>query len=463
MATEPWQMEGVEVARLIREKQLSAAEVAESQLARIDAVNGKLNAIVRRTDDDARAIAASIDDGSLTGPNSGMTMTTKVNTDHLGHPNDNGIRAMAQNPSPRTAPCVEGMLGSGMIMVGRTNTPALSMRFHTDNALHGETLNPHGAHITAGGSSGGAGAAVAAGLCHVAQGNDVGGSVRWPAYCNGVIGLRPTIGRMVTGGTNPTPRTWGPFNMATQGPLARTMADMRAVWSAMNEPNWADPTWVPAPLEFPRPAGPVKVALVTSDSIGIDPAVVETVQTAGRLLADAGYEVDEVAPPMLDELFSLWTTIGSVDMLLGLVPMLPTVDDEGLTEVFTDWQPSFPAPTAETFMKAHALRDMMMRAWNAFFETHPLVVMPVLAVPYARRGQDREGPGSMAAMAQDARYALNLPAIAIPSMAFPVGANDGAPTGVQIAAHMWREDLILDAGDALEQRLGKVAPVDPAW
>ena len=463
MATEPWQMEGVEVARLVREKKISAAEVAESQIARIEAVNAKLNAIVRRADDDARSNAAAIDDGSIVGPNVGMTMTSKVNTDHLGYPNDNGARALAQNPSPVTTPCVAGMLESGMLMVGRTNTPAMSMRFHTDNALHGETLNPHGRHISSGGSSGGAGSAVAAGLCHVAQGNDVGGSVRWPAYCNGVIGLRPTIGRMVTGGTNANARSWGAANMATQGPLARTMADMRATWTAMNKPNWADPTWVPAAHEFPRGKGPIRVALVTDDSIGIDASVVETVRTAGRHLAAAGYEVEEVNPPMLDELFSLWTTIGSVDMLLGLVPMLPMIDDEGLTEVFTDWQPHFPAPTGEVFIKAHMLRDMMMRQWNAFFETHPLVVMPVLTVPYMRRGEDREGPGSMARVAQNARYTLNTPAIAIPSMAFPVGTDDGAPTGVQIAAHMWREDLILDAGDALEERLGKVVPVDPTW
>lgn len=456
-------MEGVEVARLVREKKLSAAEVAESQLARIDDVNAKLNAIVRHADGDARSIAAGIDDGSIVGPNVGMTMTSKVNTDHLGYPNDNGARALAQNPSPVTTPCVAGMLESGMVMVGRTNTPAMSMRFHTDNALHGETLNPHGQHISSGGSSGGAGSAVAAGLCHVAQGNDVGGSVRWPAYCNGVIGLRPTIGRMVTGGTNANARSWGAANMATQGPLTRTMADMRATWAAMNKPNWADPTWVPAAHEFPPTNGPIRVALVTSDSIGIDASVVETVRTAGRHLADAGYEVEEVNPPMLDELFSLWTTIGSIDMLLGLVPMLPMIDDEGLTEVFTDWQPHFPPPTGETFIKAYMLRDMMMRQWNAFLESHPLVVMPVLTVPYMRRGEDREGSGSMARVAQNARYTLNLPAIAIPSLAFPVGTDDGAPTGVQIAAHMWREDLVLDAGDALEERLGKVVPVDPTW
>ena len=463
MTTEPWQMEGVEVARLIRAGKISAAEVVESQLARIDQVNGRLNAIVRRADDEARAIAHAIDDGSIDGSNVGMTMTSKVNTDHAGHPNDNGIRALAQNPSPRTTPCIEGMLESGMVMVGRTNTPALSMRFHTDNALHGETLNPHGAHITAGGSSGGAGSAVAAGLCHVAQGNDVGGSVRWPAHCNGIIGLRPTMGRMVTGGTNPNPRGWAAANMATQGPLARTMADLRATWTAMNKPNWADPFWSPVPLEFPRPNGPIKVALVTEDPLGLDPVVVDTVRKAGRLLADAGYEVEEVAPPMLEELFTLWATIGSVDMLLGLVPMLPMIDDEGLTEVFEDWKSNFPPPTGETFMRAHMLRDMMIRAWNGFFEQHPLVVLPGYAAPYMRRAQDREGPGSMEKAARDARYMLNIPAIAIPAMSFPIGSHDGAPIGVQLAAHMWREDLILDAGDALEERLGKVSPVDPVW
>lgn len=460
---QPWYLSGSDVSQLVRDKKISSVEVVESQLQRIDDVNAKINAIVADGSHDGREIARRIDDGDIVGPNVGMTLTTKINTDHIGYASDNGIRSFMANMPDKTAACVEGLLESGMAMVGRTNAPALSMRFHTDNELHGETLNPHGQHISCGGSSGGAAAAVAAGLCHVAQGNDVGGSVRWPAYCNGVIGLRPTIGRMVTGGTSPNLRGWLAANVATHGPIARTMEDLEAAFVAMNKPNWADPFWVPAPLNFPRPADPIKVALVTSDSFGLHPAVVASVKEAGQILDNAGYVVEEVLPPMLDEFFSLWTTVASVDINFGLVPMLPSINDAGLSQVFTDWGSAFTDDSGKGFMRAHMMRDQIIRGWNEFFATYPLVILPGFADPMMGRNQDREGGDSMLKVAELARYMLNIPALGIPAMSFPMGKYNNAPIGVQIASHAWREDLILEAGYAIENHRGKVTPIDPQW
>ncbi|MEY4010665.1 MAG: indoleacetamide hydrolase, partial [Actinomycetota bacterium] len=267
-----------------------------------------------------------------------------------------------------------------MSMVGRTNSPAFAMRFHTENELHGETLNPHRRDISCGGSSGGAGAAVATGMCHIGQGNDVAGSVRWPAYMNGVIGLRPTIGRMPSGGTNPNPRGWSASMMSTQGPIARTMADIRAGYDAMSAENWADPFWVPARREFPVPAK-VRVALVIDDGLGVDDVVKENLRRVGRLLEDAGYEVVETLPPMLETFFSLWKRVGVLDMVLGLVRMLPQIDDAGLTTAMTNWTNTFPEATGETFLKALQDRDMLIRAWNAFFAEHQLLVTPMMTKP----------------------------------------------------------------------------------
>ncbi len=462
-SNQPWYLSGSDVSQLVRDKKISAVEVVESQLQRIDDVNAKINAIVADGSHDGREIARRIDDGVIVGPNVGMTLTTKINTDHIGYASDNGIRSFVANMPNRTVACVEGLLESGMAMVGRTNAPALSMRFHTDNELHGETLNPHGQHISCGGSSGGAAAAVASGLCHVAQGNDVGGSIRWPAYCNGVIGLRPTIGRMVTGGTSPNLRGWLAANMATHGPIARTMEDLEAAFVAMNKPNWADSFWVPVPLNFPRPAAPIKVALVTSDSFGLHPAVVARVREAGRILDNAGYVVEEVLPPMLDELFSLWTTVASVDVNFGLVPMLPSINDAGLSQVFTDWGPAFTDDSGKGFMRAHMMRDQIVRGWNEFFATYPLVILPGFADPMMGRNQDRKGGDSMLKVAELARYMLNIPALGIPAMSFPMGKHNNAPIGVQIASHAWREDLIIEAGYAVENHRGKVTPINPQW
>ena len=458
-SNEPWFMSGSEVHRLVEGNHISATEVVESQLRRIDEVNGRINAIVASNPQDALDTARLIDEDTIVGPHIGMTFTTKINTDHFGYVNDNGVRGLADNHSQRSAPCIEGLLESGMAMVGRTNAPALSMRLHTDNALHGETLNPHGDHISSGGSSGGAAAAVAAGLCHVAQGTDVGGSLRWPAYCNGVIGLRPTMGRMVVGGTNANLRGWMAANMATHGPIARTMEDIEAAFTVMNRSNWADPFWVPAPLSFSPPTSPIKIALVTHDSFGLHPRVVATVRDAGQILADAGYIAEEVAPPMLDEFFSLWTSLASIDITHGLFPAMKMADDAGLSDVFTDWAEAFTDHSGQAFMKAHMLRDRIGRAWNEFFSDYPLVVLPGFAEPMMRRGQDREVSGAMFTVAKLARYMLNIPALGIPAMSFPMGKHEGAPIGVQIVAHAWREDLILEAGHVLEASRGKVTPV----
>lgn len=460
---EPWQMEGVEVARLVRAGTMSAVEVVQSHLDRLDSVNDRLNAIVLRTDDDALAIARDVDEGKLSGPLAGATMTTKINTDHVPYPTTNGIKALRDNMPTRTHPCVQGLLDAGAVMVGRTNSPAMAMRMHTDNELHGETLNPFRLDISCGGSSGGAGVAVATGMCHVAQGNDVAGSVRWPAHQNGIIGLRPTIGRIPSGGTNPNPRGWSAANLSTNGPLARTMSDIEAAYVAMRAPNWADPFWVPARDEFTAPSSPVKVAIVREDGQPIDPAVRDAITRAGDALSNAGYDVVEVAPPMLETFFGLWKRLAVFDMMLGLLASLPMVDDAGLTAAWNDWKDSFPPVTGETFLKALHDRDLTMRAWTAFYAEHPVLVTPMMTSHTVARNGDITHPGAMEEIDVIGRWGINLTTLAVPALAFPVGVHEGAPLGVQISTRAWREDTLLDAGRALEAQLGKVSPVDVVW
>lgn len=455
-------MSATEVVAAVRNGKVTARDVAEEHLARIDAVNGKLNAIVLRTDDAARQGADEVDAGVRGGPLAGAVITTKINTDHAPYPTDNGIKALRDNFATVVHPVIRGLLDAGGVMAGRTNSPAFAMRFHTQNELHGETLNPHREDISCGGSSGGAGVAVATGMCHVAQGNDVAGSVRWPAYMNGILGLRPTVGRMPTGGTNPNPRGWSASMMSTNGPLARNMADLRAAYDAMSAENWADPFWVPARREFPV-QGRVRVALVTEDGLPIDPIVRDNVRKVGALLEDAGYEVTETAPPMLETFFSLWKRVGALDMMLGLVRMLPQIDDAGLTTAMTDWVTTFPEPTGEMFLKGLQDRDMLIRAWNAFYAEYPLLVTPMMTLPTVPRAYDVSHPGGSAELDVYGRWGVNLSAIGMPALAYPHGSHEGAPMGVQIAAHSWREDLLLAAGDALEERLGAVPAVDPAW
>ena len=459
-----WKLDATETAARVAAREISAGEVVEAHLARIDDVNPHVNAIVRDASDEARATAASVDQGKTTGSLAGAVFTSKINTDHVGYPTDNGIKALAGNIGTVNHPVVRGLLNEGLAMVGRTNSPAFAMRFHTQNDLHGETLNPHSRDVSCGGSSGGAGVAVATGMCHVAQGNDVAGSVRWPATLNGVLGLRPTIGRMPTGGTNPAaPRGWSAANMSTQGPLARTMRDLRAAYRAMATGDWNEPFWVPAPHQFPSDGSRIKVALVTSDGDDIDTNVVDAVRRVGDALADAGYEVNEAVPPMTDTFFSMWERVGTLDISLGLAPMLPGIDDSGLTASITDWVSTLPPPTPQTFMAALNDRDLLMRAWNVFLAEYPLIITPMMAKASIARAFDVSYKGAMAELLHHGRWGVNLSAIALPALAFPAGHVDGVPIGVQMVAHQWREDILLDAGDALEQRFGVIDPVDVAW
>src|SRR5437867_2609301 len=195
-----WQASAIEVAAGIREKQFSCSEVMTSVVERIRALNPKLNAIILNLTDQALAEAAAADralkDLAAPGPLFGVPVTIKVNIDVEGQATTNGVPAFANLIAPGDSPLVRNLRRAGAIIVGRTNTPEVSMRVTTVNPLHGRTRNPWHADASPGGSSGGAGAAAAAGFGPIHHGNDIGGSLRFPAFANGVTTLKPTPGRI---------------------------------------------------------------------------------------------------------------------------------------------------------------------------------------------------------------------------------------------------------------------------
>src|SRR5579863_4941458 len=229
-AMELWQLDVTELARLIRLGQASSREATTACLTRMDAVNGKLNAVVRRMDEEALAAAGAADAvrarGAALGRLHGVPVTIKVNTDQKGHPTDNGVVAFRDVVATEDAPVVANLRAAGAVIIGRTNVPAFSMRAFSENELHGRTLNPRDRAITPGGSSGGAGSAVATGIGPIGHGNDIAGSVRIPAYCCGIVGLRVGLGRIPS--FNPSAKVARPVSaqlMSTQGPLTRTVRD----------------------------------------------------------------------------------------------------------------------------------------------------------------------------------------------------------------------------------------------
>lgn len=463
MSDELWRLEAVEQARLVRERVVTAREVTESHLRRIDAVNPTLNAVVRRDDEAALARADQVDSGRITGPLAGAVATSKTNTDHAPWPNDNGVKSLRDNPSNGTAACIAGMESAGLVFVGRTNTPAFSLRFHTGNELHGETWNPHDRSITPGGSSGGAGVAVATGMCAVAHGNDVGGSIRFPAFCNGIVGLRPTMGRMITGGTNPAGRTGTSAVMATHGPLARTVRDLRAAYSAMiSRPDPDDPLWTAGPAGDDLPALPRRVAVILEDGLPMESCVRDSLESAAHWLQSDGYDVEVTTIPRTSDLFRMWKRIAAAD-IATLESMLPGIDDASMTEVFTNWIPTFPSGSREERDAAMRDREELRAVWHDVFARTPLVLVPSLASRSMAHAEDCSAPDAMTSLEERARWELNLPALGFPAIAVPTGFDGTAPQGVQLVAPSFREDVLLDAAEAIERQRGPVEAIDPAW
>ena len=263
MKPELWRWSAADLARAIASKEISSRQAVQSALERIERVNPALNAIVQVLAEEALAAAdtadAAVRAGYRLGPLHGVPVTTKVNVDQRGCATTNGVVEFRNVIATEDSPVVANLRKAGAIIVGRTNTPAFSHRWFTDNDFHGATYNPWGKGLTPGGSSGGAASAVASGMGAIAHGNDFGGSIRYPAYACGIAGLRPTPGRIPA--FNPSATADRPITaqlMSVQGPLARSVSDVRLALSAMAQPDMRDGNWMPVPLngpELPRPLG----------------------------------------------------------------------------------------------------------------------------------------------------------------------------------------------------------------
>jgi amidase len=468
MAMELWQLDATELARLIRLGQVSSREAVASCLARMDAVNGKLNAVVRRMDAEALAAADAADAaraaGTALGKLHGVPVTTKVNTDQRGHPTDNGVVAFKDLMAAEDAPVVANLRAAGAVIIGRTNAPAFSMRAFSENDLHGRTYNPRDRGITPGGSSGGAGSSVAAGIEPIAHGNDIGGSVRIPAYCCGVVGLRVGLGRIPS--FNPTAKIARGISaqlMATQGPLSRTVRDARLALSVMAKGDPRDTRWADVPLAGPAVMRPMRVAIVPDVPGGTThPAQAEAVRAAGRHLATAGYVVEEAMPPDIEEVVRVWHVLGSNDVFRLLAPNMEKYGDADSKTSMREWLALSPPSGPADVLDALAQRDLLLWRWLEYFQNYPLVVMPTLCDLPPPFGQDltREG---QARLLESLRVSFLPPALGLPGLALPVGSHGTLRTGVQIVTGRFREDLALDVGEVIEAAEGVVAPIDPNW
>ncbi|MEW6641760.1 MAG: amidase family protein [Pseudomonadota bacterium] len=473
MTTTPiWQWSAVDTAAAIQKGDVTAQEVTRAHVAHMHAVNPALNAVVVDLGDAALAAAKAADttlaeakkQGHGVGPLHGVPVTIKINIDVEGQANSNGVVALKDNIAPGDSPVVSNLKKAGAIIIGMTNTPEFSLRGFTDNTLHGLTRNPWNASVTCGGSSGGAGAAVAAGIGAIAHGNDIGGSLRWPAHCNGVATIKPTQGRIPA--YNPSATVERPLMaqfMSSQGPLARSVADVRLGLEVMAQRDPRDPWWVPAPLEGPKPNGLIKVALAKIPAdMDTDPGVIALVRKAADHLSDAGYAVSEVEVPDVNAVWQLWA-----DLIMSEVWTLQK--DQMLAVSSSDFQKTlhgFVALATQLdkagYMKAIADRSRHIRNWLAFLEEHPLVLTPTTVKPTPAVNADLGGDARVKELFwNDLRFISSVNVLGLPGAVVPVGLHNGLPVGVQIVGSRYREDLCLDAAAAIEQRAGRL--VEQLW
>ncbi|MBR1228776.1 amidase family protein [Bradyrhizobium sp. AUGA SZCCT0176] len=456
-----WQWSALETAAAIRSGAISSVEVTEAHVARMRAVNPKLNAVVVDLSDEALKAARAADQarakGGELGLLHGVPITIKENVDYEGRPNPNGVPSQMNIIAPSDAPVVRNLRKAGAVVLGLTNTPEFSFRGFTDNPLHGLTLNPWDPEITCGGSSGGAGSAVAAGIGTIAHGNDIGGSLRWPAHCNGVATIKPTQGRIPAFNQSATAeRPMLAHLMSAQGPLARSVGDVRLGLEVMCQRDPRDPWWVPAPLAGPKPKGPIKVALAKLPAdMNVDPSVRAALKQAADHLERGGYRVSEVEVPDINGVWQTWCDI--------IVNEVAVLQEAGMLAVasehfHTAWGGiKLKANTLDLpgWMRATAARSGHIRAWQAFFEDYPVVLAPTTVMPTPGPRADTTSLERVAEMFfNDLRFISAINVLGLPSAVVPVALHEGKPIGVQLIAGRYREDLALDAAASIEKRAG---------
>ena len=462
--SELWRKSAVELSRLVRAKELSAAEVVESALERLAAVNPAINAVVTEMPEEARAAAARIDAALTRGDDpgvlAGVPVTVKVNADQAGHVTSNGLRIQRDLVAETDNPVVANLRKAGAIIVGRTNTPAFSLRWFTRNGLHGHTRNPRNPARTPGGSSGGAAAAVAAGIGTIGHGTDIAGSIRYPAYACGVHGLRPSLGRVPAMNFTGPDRYIGPQLMAVSGPIARTVGDLRLGLAAMAQSDVRDPWWMPVPLDMP--VGEQRAALcVAPEGLAVSTEVEAALRDAAARLRDAGWQLDEVDCPPLREPTRRQLELWLADYRRGADKAVRREADPDASFVYEQLQAACPAPDLDDLMDTLQRRATLCREWSLFLEHYPVLLCPVSAeLPFPDL-LDVESPDAFRRVLEAQLTQIGLPFMGLPGLVVSTRETGDTTVGVQLVAGRYREETLLRAGEAIERAGTPPSPVDP--
>ncbi|MGW1101373.1 amidase [Streptomyces sp. NPDC002540] len=464
-----WKMPAAAQAEAVRNAHVSAVELIESHLERIAEVNPRVNAVTQLLAERARAAAAQTDRrraaGEELGPLAGVPFTVKESTAVEGVPTTFGTERFRDLVAPSDAPPVARLRAAGAIPIGHTNIPTLILAgMHTRSELFGDTVNPWDSSRTPGGSSGGDAVAVATGMAGLGLGNDSGGSVRVPAQFCGVAALKPSTGRFpadhrILGADDPGPASQ---ILVTDGPVARSVGDLRLAYEVLAGTDPRDPRAVPVPAYGEPLAGPVKVAVVADPGgHGVHPTVRGAVATAAEATRDAGYDVREVQDvPRMDEALEAYGRI-TVTEFAPNWPVVRTLLGKGGDRFIEMAMEQTPPASADEFMKLMSTWMNIRRTWAEFLDEYPLLLGPSFTEPPVEPGLESRDRAGRDRVVSGMRLCTVTSFVGVPGVAVPTGVVDGLPSGIQVVGRAFREDLCLAAAQAIEDRLGVFTPVDP--
>jgi amidase len=463
--SELWQLGALELAQKIRTRETSSREVLEAHLQRVEQCNGDLNAIVRLLTDEARTAAdaadAAVANGDQLGLLHGVPCTIKENIDVAGTPTTQGVKALAEAVSPTDAPTTERMRAAGAIPFARTNLPDFGLRVHTDSELHGLTRNPWNPNVTAGGSSGGEGSAIASGMSPIGVGNDIGGSLRNPANCCGIASLKPTVG-VIPMATVIPPEDM-PLSdqlMVVEGPMASRVADVRAGLEVLAGQHWRDPRSVTAVLTDSAPGERLKIAVMAEPPGGAtDPGIAAMIKLVGDRLADVGHDVVEATPPGYERVVELWSAILVADVRQQ-TDLLQMVMGPDALKIVAEFDAQTPPTDLDSALNAHGERYGLMRAWSEFHQEYTILLSPTWAQPAFAHGADID-PESGLDLADTIRPVIPSNLLGTPAAVTPAGISDGLPVGVQVMGDRFTDLRCLTVAAEIESLVGTLTPIDP--
>jgi Asp-tRNA(Asn)/Glu-tRNA(Gln) amidotransferase A subunit family amidase len=454
----------VDQLAMISARKLSPLELAEEHILQIKRLNPQLNAIIDFDEQRIRQQALALDKAQPTGPLHGLPITIKASIAVAGHRCETGSLLNRGHIPGEDAVIVARARQAGAVILGTTNCPEFLMAYETDNLLYGRTANPWDLTRTAGGSSGGESAAIAAGLSACGFGSDGGGSVREPAHFTGICALKPTPGRIP--GTGHLPPCVGPFALlGAIGPMARTISDVSLLFRILSGHYDADPIGAPAVLRSYASEDLKHIPIGFFEDDGITPVTPETrqaIQDAVRSLRAQGFRVEPFHPRALEQARKLWWKY-FVRCGAMLLKPLYTGKDSRLSPIFTEFLSiahQDPPLTGDELLTAWAEADTLRAILLEEMRDHPILLTPVCAVPAFRHGERKWTiEGHPVAYLDAMRYTQWFNLLGAPAAVVPVGRSpEGLPIGVQIAGRPWHDEAVLDIAAAVERDFGYQPP-----